>query len=168
MPKSEKITFGVDPGTVKTGVSMFRGDRFVRADILRAPSSRKPVERATILADRLDAHLTKWRGQTESSECDVVLEMPGAQGRNRGGKGMISLGFAVGMVYQRLYLQRYTIHSPTVAEWCRLHGRRMLAKERRAEIMVDLFPEYDRGADRGLDAADAIGLVAWHLRLVKV
>jgi Holliday junction resolvasome RuvABC endonuclease subunit len=160
------LVIGVDPGTVCCGVSVFYQGRLVRWGTVRpTKKSATPVQRcfliSTELAAEVDHHVREY-----GCAPTIVVELPGMQGGRRGAGALLTLGLGVGMILKHLQFLGHELRMVEAQRWTRLGGGHCLPKEERADIIRRAFPAYaNEQGDKGLDAADAIGIGAWFLGL---
>lgn len=158
-------TIAVDPGTLKTGVALFEGNKFVRAFTLKAsPLSKIPDSRACYLIMRLEEEVRedlqckkgKLRGAT------LVYENP-QMFRIKGGllkiepvvrmAGMLSLwGFQLGME-----VKPYSVSCVKTG----ITGRNSASKKWVEAAMRRLIPAV--GFDRTDHEYDAVSVGVYHL-----
>ena len=163
--ESSEIWVGIDPGTCKTGLSLFEGTRLIESKVVRVPAGREMIERTLLMGDRVSAEVALMLPRRDPRTINIVFETPGYQGKAHA-RGLVGMGIGMGCVNYALYSAGYKMHHITVSEWSRLGGGRCRSKEHRADLIVKLFPGYDPTKDKGLDAADAIGIVAWKLGML--
>lgn len=90
----------------------------------------------------------------------IVIEVPsGHVGRRHqgAGAGLATYGVAVGAIWRELWGAAPIVDAVTEAEWTA-----RVPKAARAQLMARRYPTYRAEGDRGLDAADAIGLGDWY------
>ena len=158
MGKKTQLIIGIDPGTQKCGIACFRGNDLVNAEVLSAPSSWKLNRRVLNIADQLVDKVSAFRGRTKPENVHVCLETPGSQNRPGRTRALLAMGTGVGAFSYAMYAQGYALHLVPVTEWARLDGGKLLSKEVRAGIMASTYPSYNSDLDKGLDAADGVGV----------
>ncbi len=160
----------IDPSSTATGVALFsRAEnlgsqhRLVRWTTIRPKGTKTPTERCLLMAATVAERVREYAaGETRSPV--VVIEIPGAQGRGSTGMGLLTLGVALGMILKALHDSGLRVEMIPANRWTRLDQTYCMPKDARAERIRQRFPEYTKDAnDKGLDAADAIGLGAWYL-----
>lgn len=158
----------LDPSSKCTGYAVFDGRALIEHG--RFTPSKRDMEYwfrvEEMLADLCEV-ITSYR------PIDVaVIEMPGGkQHRRRSGirgHGQSVYGFAAGALWARLVAGHWDsaidrIETVKVNEWTR--GQRKID---RLEKIAAKYPAYDRAADPGGDAGDAIGLADWWLQQMKI
>ena len=172
----KSVLLSLDPSTTCTGIALWRGKKLVDVCKVRATSAKiAPVERAMKLAlsckdvctemiERIDKNPAKIR-------LSIVVEVPGGQSRPHS-RGLVTLGFGVGATCMMLsnfglVHPQFEFDMVPVSTWSRLRGKRCMSKVDRAELIRAKFDEVDWTQDKGHDIADAVGLGAWHLGLLK-
>ena len=154
-------TLGVDPGSRKTGLALFKGEDLVWWTIAKIPTKLRGINAAVTMAATVRAIIL----ERVEPEARVIIEAPGKQVRSHSGATLITLGAAVGAITYAL-TDPWTPVTVTVREWSPMGGPRPKKKEDRAVIVASMYPSYDPTTDRAMDAADAIGLVASAYNLV--
>ena len=150
----------VDPSSTATGLAFWRGGQLVGFDLVKAKQSKKiaPHDRAVRFGQLILERVTDQIGEASAA---FVVEVPGGQGKMHS-RGLVTMGLAVGAIAATL-MTRGEVELIPVTKWSRLFGGKCIAKDVRADLVAEMFPAYDRAADKGLDIADAIGLGAWRL-----
>lgn len=96
----------------------------------------------------------------------VFIEIPGGQSHARERRKVVAglpvYGMAVGVMLARLvaWLDRVRAQAWAVSEMDWTDGQR---KEKRAQRIRLIFPDTNWAKDKGLDAADAVGVAWWGL-----
>ena len=167
MRRSQKLTFGVDPGTQVTGVCLFRGHKLVDASTIRSTKSKSSfIIRTLNIAESFSEYMRELRGRISPRDIDVAIETPGNQSRPGRARSLIPIGCSMGMMVHTAYSEGYKIHLVPATEWTRMGTSRGIAKEERMQTIRRVFPDYLLEADKGLDACDAIGVASHWLGIL--
>jgi len=154
----------IDPSSTCTGIAYWRGGKLVAFDLVKAKQSKKiaPHDRAIRFGEVIRSRVNDQIGEASAA---FAVEVPGGQGKMHS-RGLVTLGLAVGAIAATL-MTRGEVELIPVTKWSRLFGGKCISKDARADLVAEMFPAYDRAADKGLDIADAIGLGAWRLGLFR-
>lgn len=162
-----ELVIGVDPSTTCCGVSVFYQNRLIRWTTVRPDTKKKatPVQRCFSISTRLANEVGQFVREY-GCPATVVVELPGMQGGRSGAGMLLTLGIGVGMILKHLQVHGHEVRMVEAQRWTRLGHTHCLPKEERADIIRRAFPAYaNEQGDKGLDAADAIGIGAWFLNL---
>ena len=148
---------GLDPSTKCTGYAVLDAarDSLLDAGLIK-PSNMKPpfYERVSeMVPDAVQV-------VREVAPCIVVIEVPDKYqaGRLSRAEGLAKYGFAVGAIWCAVRsLPGVVVHTVTPALWT---GG--VPKRKRCDLLALRYPAYARAKDKGGDAGDAIGLVAYY------
>jgi len=158
---------GVDPGSVSVGLSLFHCGSLAEYRVVTTNKALSAETRILKLNDSVVSALTDMLGFAPKNETHAILELPGQQTKQRAGN-LIALGMAVGSMACVLHSKNFaSVEYASVSEWSRLDGGVCKAKHHRANYLPTVCPQYAPTDDDGLDAADAIGIVAWRLGLYE-
>jgi hypothetical protein len=165
----DESIISIDPSTTATGVAVFRTEnigsepRLAAWSTIRPQKTKDSVQRCLLISAATAEKVREYAKGSKSVR--VLIEMPGAQVRGGAGTSLITLGIGVGMTLKHLSMIGFKVEMVHVNKWTRLNHTHCLPKEIRAEMIRRTFPEYAKETkDKGLDAADAIGLGAWFLK----
>lgn len=163
---TDKSIICIDPSTTTAGLAMFSPARqLLKWSTVRPQKTADPINRCVLISSAVASRVMEYAGNSTHNVL-VLIEMPGAQVRGGAGAGLITLGVGVGMILKHLSMIGFKIEMIHVNKWTRLNHTHCLPKEVRAEMIRKAFPAYATDTnDKGLDAADAIGLGAWFLRV---
>jgi len=163
----EEFWVGIDPGSVSVGLSLFHRGSLADYRVIRTDKSASAETRILKLNDSVVSALTLMLGFAPKEQTHAVLELPGQQSKQRAGN-LIALGMAVGSMACVLHAKNFaSLDFIDVSTWSRLDGGVCKAKHHRANYLPTICPQYAPADDDGLDAADAIGIVAWRLGLYE-
>lgn len=148
---------GLDPSTKCTGYAVLDAarDSLLDAGLIK-PENQKPpfYERvAEMVPDVVQV-------VREVSPCIVVIEVPDKYqaGRISRAEGLAKYGFAVGAMWCAVRTMPWVVvHTVAPALWT---GG--VPKRKRCNLLAMRYPAYARVEDKGGDAGDAIGLVAYY------
>jgi hypothetical protein len=160
----DKSIICVDPSTTTAGLAMFSAEKqLVKWAMVRPQKTQDPINRCVLISSAVTSKVVEY-AKNDVKSVIVLIEMPGAQVRSAAGSGLITLGIGVGMILKHLSMVGFKIEMIHVNKWTRLNHTHCLPKDVRGEMIRRAFPAYaTEENDRGLDAADAIGLGAWFL-----
>lgn len=149
-------TLAVDPSSTCTGWAVLELDGTVSSHGTIRPPRRAAVEaRVDAMVDGVLDLLARYDPDT------IVVEVPsGKVARRMAGHaaGLTLYGYAVGRVVQACRMAAPDAELVQVDEGTWTRGRRKAA---RAAVVAATVEEYRADDDRGMDAADAIGLGRW-------
>jgi len=141
-------------------VALFRGHTLLDASTISAKKNKSFILRTLNIADAVVEYMDSMRGRISPRDIDVVIEIPGNQNRPGRQRSLIPIGCSTGVLTYAAYNLGYRIHLNPATLWTRMGTSRGIAKEKRTVIIRNRFPDYLLENDKGMDAADAIGVAA--------
>jgi Holliday junction resolvasome RuvABC endonuclease subunit len=152
------LVMGVDASSTSTGWCFMRGPHDLLCfDLVRPPAKLAPELRIDRMAEEIATLADTHKPSIVAFEWNS-----GKTARRAPNVSYLStLGQAQGAVRQELRSRGHSVAAISERDWT---GSR--PKEKRAQVVRQIFPDYrsweEAGKDPKLDVADAIGIAVWH------